>query len=230
MENLRVGLPIFLIIPIIFQGIISVLKPLDREMREEYILYVTATDNIDANPNQQRSERTGAIFVKVTDVNDNHPIITNIGTTPKSVVENSQNNTIVDTILANDADIGANAEVEFSLVSGDTNASDSWFYITTQYNSDIKNNEGVIRTRQSLLGHVGMYYVTVKVQDKGTPTRLSSNMTLLIEIIESNENLNQPQFVVPKGPTATLQIKEVICLNVVLKFLLQLSMKFLYTA
>lgn len=53
-----------------------------------------------------------------------------------------------------------------------------------------------------------MYYVTVKVQDKGTPTRLSSNMTLLIEIIESNENLNQPQFVVPKGPTATLQIKE----------------------
>lgn len=189
-------------------GTISVLKPLDREVREEYILYVTATDNIDANPNQQRSERTGAIFVKVTDVNDNHPIITNIGTTPKSVVENSQNNTIVDTISANDADIGANAEVEFSLVSGDTNASDSWFYITTQYNSDIKNNEGVIRTRQSLLGHVGMYYVTVKVQDKGTPTRLSSNMTLLIEIIESNENLNQPQFVVPKGPTATLQIKE----------------------
>lgn len=187
-------------------------------MREEYILYVTATDNIDANPNQQRSERTGAIFVKVTDVNDNHPIITNIGTTPKSVVENSQNNTIVDTILANDADIGANAEVEFSLVSVDTNASDSWFYITTQYNSDIKNNEGVIRNKQSLLGHVGMYYVTVKVQDKGTPTRLSSNMTFLIEIIESNENLNQPQFVVPKGPTATLQIKEVICLNGVLKF------------
>ncbi|XP_061191904.1 cadherin-23-like isoform X2 [Saccostrea echinata] len=189
-------------------GTITVLKPLDREVRDEYILYVTATDNINGNSNQQRSERTQAIFIKVTDVNDNNPVITNVGNIPKTVVENSQNNTIVEVISASDADIGVNAELEFSLVSGHTNASDSWFYITTRYNNDIKNNEGVIRTRQSLLGHVGMYYLTVKVQDKGSPSRLASNQTFLIEIIESNENLNQPQFVVPKGPIATLQIKE----------------------
>jgi hypothetical protein len=182
---------------------------LDRETREEYILYVTATDNINGNPNQQRSERTGAIFVRVTDVNDNHPVITNVDSIPKTIVENSQNNSIVEVISASDADIGANAELEFSLLPGLTNASDSWFYISTQYNNDIRNNEGVLRTRRSLLGNVGMYFVTVKVEDKGTPARLSSNRSLLIEIIESNENLNQPQFVVPKGPIATLQIKEV---------------------
>lgn len=185
------------------------LKPLDREVKDQYILYVTATDNINGNPNQQRSERTGAIFVRVTDVNDNPPVITNVGTDPKMVVENAQNNTRIEVISATDIDTGANAELEFSLLPGETNASDSWFYITTQYNSDTKNNGGYLYTRQSLLGHVGMYYITVKVQDKGTPTPLSSNRTLLIEIIESNENLNQPQFVVPKGPIATLQIKEV---------------------
>ncbi|XP_078320025.1 cadherin-23-like isoform X2 [Crassostrea virginica] len=189
-------------------GTITVLKPLDREVKDQYILYVTATDNINGNPNQQRSERTGAIFVRVTDVNDNPPVITNVGTDPKMVVENAQNNTRIEVISATDIDTGANAELEFSLLPGETNASDSWFYITTQYNSDTKNNGGYLYTRQSLLGHVGMYYITVKVQDKGTPTPLSSNRTLLIEIIESNENLNQPQFVVPKGPIATLQIKE----------------------
>ena len=183
-------------------------KALDFETRRRYSIYVKATDNIDNSANQ-RSSQTQAITIDIRDVNDNAPTIVNSGDKPKTILENAFVNgqTIIETVSATDPDDGDNGKVDYQLIASGTNASASWFEITTVYNPDKQTNEGIITLKENLLGKVGVYYVTVKATDRGSPVRLSSNKTLLFEVVDVN--LNQPQFVVPQGPQATIQIKEV---------------------
>ncbi|KAK3090257.1 hypothetical protein FSP39_010440 [Pinctada imbricata] len=186
-------------------GRVIVRKRLDFEQTRTYSIYVKATDNPDDDTNQ-RTTQTQAIQINVNDVNDNPPTIVNSGKKPKIILENAQIDTVVETVSATDPDNGDNGTVEYQLVTTDTNASISWFSISTVYNPDKGANEGVIILKENLLSRVGIYYVTVRAIDKGTPFRLSSNRTLLFEVVDVN--LHQPQFVVPRGPQATIQIKE----------------------
>lgn len=176
---------------------------LDFETRKNYIVYVIAKDNENDTENQ-RSQQTDAIEIQILDINDNKPVITNIPATPVKVLENAQNGTEVFRVSSSDPDNGINGTVEYSLTSN-TNTT-GWFFIRTVPNPSINKNEGVIMLKENLLGRVGIVYITVRATDKGT-SPLSSEKQLYFEV--EDVNLHQPQFVVPKGPKATIQIEEV---------------------
>ncbi|KAK9539440.1 hypothetical protein VZT92_004548 [Zoarces viviparus] len=88
---------------------------MDREQREHYQVVIEAKDMAG-----QRGGLTGATVVNITltDVNDNHPHFTQ-SIHQFRVPESSKSGTPVGRILATDRDIGKNAEMSFTIVSGD---------------------------------------------------------------------------------------------------------------
>ena len=85
---------------------IVVTSPLDRETRDSYELYVTASDG-------KNSGKT-LVYVQVTDVNDNNPEFLN-NTYEASVDENSPEGTYVITFSAEDKDTGPGGKFEFAI-------------------------------------------------------------------------------------------------------------------
>ncbi|XP_075934402.1 cadherin-6-like isoform X2 [Anarhichas minor] len=88
---------------------------MDREQREHYQVVIEAKDMAG-----QRGGLTGATVVNITltDVNDNPPRFTQ-SIHQFRVPESSMSGTPVGRILATDRDIGKNAEMSFTIVSGD---------------------------------------------------------------------------------------------------------------
>ena len=56
----------------------------------------------------------------ILDINDNAPVIAGADTVNIDVVEHSPLGSILAVFSATDADVGSNAEIEFSITSGDT--------------------------------------------------------------------------------------------------------------
>jgi len=96
-------------------GSIEIFQPLDRERRDTYMFTVIATDGGDP----QMSAST-PFTLTVTDCNDNDPICPEV----VPVLEIVENSTIpitsLTTFLATDRDIGTNAQVTYTIISGDT--------------------------------------------------------------------------------------------------------------
>lgn len=88
---------------------------MDREQREHYQVVIEAKDMAG-----QRGGLTGAtmVYITLTDVNDNPPCFTQ-SIHQFRVPESSKSGTPVGRILATDRDIGKNAEMSFTIVSGD---------------------------------------------------------------------------------------------------------------
>ncbi|CAC5393753.1 CDH23 [Mytilus coruscus] len=190
-----------------FTGEITVDCNLDYETRKEYSIYVVARDNVN-DPTNQKSTQTGQIMIRVLDVNDNAPDLKSITSDQIRIYENAPDGSTVTNIFATDPDNGENGTVDYSLTS-DTNATVQ-FTVDTIFNSDRNQNEGVIKLKGSLLGQVGIIYVTVKATDRGSPKK-SSEKKMYFEIFDVN--LHQPVFIVPQGPQATISIEEQQDLN-----------------
>lgn len=91
-------------------GVVSTRGTLDRETNDLYTLVVTATDN--ASPQSERKSATATVIVKVLDDNDNYPQFSERSYTVQ--VSESQwgdENNVVATIKATDADQGNNAAI-----------------------------------------------------------------------------------------------------------------------
>ena len=94
-------------------GVISALPGLDRETKDTYYLSITAKDG--GTP-----PLTGLCGVRVfiSDTNDNKPVFSpTLYLT--SISEATPPGTDVIPVHASDADVGVNAEIEFSIVGGD---------------------------------------------------------------------------------------------------------------
>ncbi|KAG9342808.1 hypothetical protein JZ751_015680, partial [Albula glossodonta] len=133
--------------------IYTVLRSLDREVEDLYLVVVEAQDGGGLSG-------TGTATIMVSDINDHPPVFTQKLYTA-SMTENLDVNSEVLVVSAMDGDEGENAAVTFSIVGGDE---DRKFFIET----DKANQEGTIRLKKKIdfeKPHERTFNLTVKVED-----------------------------------------------------------------
>ncbi|XP_015435266.1 PREDICTED: cadherin-related tumor suppressor [Dufourea novaeangliae] len=153
-------------------GQISLTKELDRETSDEYVLTVVAHD---AGLETRLSSST-TVHVEVLDENDNQPLFVD-NESRISVLETTPTNTELLKFKATDNDLGPNSELAFGISAG--NRRDT-FYIDPL--------TGTLYLRKPLdYEELERYTLNVTCSDGGHP-RLSSVTTLIVEVIDANDN------------------------------------------
>uniref|UniRef100_A0A1I8H1R9 Protocadherin Fat 4 n=1 Tax=Macrostomum lignano TaxID=282301 RepID=A0A1I8H1R9_9PLAT len=156
-------------------GNIKTSASLDREAKGVYQFYLTAVDN--GSP----SKNTGSCLLNITilDRNDNAPVFGGLPITAW-VSEDAPGGTVFHTLSVTDADIGINAELEFSIVH------------FTPANSFTMSNAGQLSLFSGGLldreTHPS-YNITVLVADRGTADGVqTATTTVSINIGDVNDN------------------------------------------
>ncbi|XP_018320915.1 protein dachsous [Agrilus planipennis] len=133
-----------------FSGKLVLKKPLDYEVRQEYILKITASD-VD-----HTAETT--LTIRITDVNDNAPKF--LQDTYNAILPDSQSSDLIEilTINATDIDSGENARVKYTL-------------LTPISGFSISEMDGILKVNQSnvSLSELNDYQITVIATDTGKP-------------------------------------------------------------
>ncbi|KAJ8383464.1 hypothetical protein AAFF_G00220600 [Aldrovandia affinis] len=153
-------------------GVVSLQRPLDREVQAVYTLRARATDR--GAP--QRLSSACAVVVSVLDINDNPPVFEHreyVATVAEDVAPGSQ----VLRVFAASRDIEANAEIAYAIVSGNEHG---MFSVNPQ-TGDIF----VVESLDYETSHE--YYLTVEATDGGTPS-LSDMATVNINLTDVNDN------------------------------------------
>jgi hypothetical protein len=152
-------------------GEITLLKSLDREIKDRYVLTIEARG--------YNGNGVAQLIVMVTDENDNYPAF---DTTSYQIAVSEEINpdTVILQIGATDKDLGSNADLEYSIVSD-----------SPKFHIDSKTGELKVRSldHEATQRHV----VLISVADKGDqPLRSKKNAT--VDVIVQDENDNCPRF------------------------------------
>ncbi|XP_051716854.1 protocadherin-18b isoform X1 [Ctenopharyngodon idella] len=150
---------------------------LDREKRSEYSLTVIAEDR--GSPSLSTIKH---FTVQVQDENDNPPRF------EKSRYEifKSENNSpgaYLTSVVATDPDLGSNGQVTYSIVESQVQGSSISTYVTID-----PSNGAVYALRSFDREEVGRLSFTVQARDGGGPASLSSNATVLLTVLDENDN------------------------------------------
>ncbi|XP_066585244.1 cadherin-related tumor suppressor [Prorops nasuta] len=153
-------------------GQISLVKELDRETTDSYLLTVVAHDA----GLETRLSSSATVHIEVLDENDNTPNF--LTDTPRiSVLETTGANTELLRFQATDNDLGQNSELTFAISAG--NRRDT-FYMDPL--------TGSLYLRKSLdYEELDKYTLNITCSDGGHP-RLSSVTVLTVEVIDTNDN------------------------------------------
>lgn len=158
-------------------GLIAVNKPLDFEMKELHELVVVAKDN-----GMQPLETTAFVSIRVTDVNDNQPIINVIflsdDATPK-ISESAQPGEFVARISVNDPD----SKTEYSNVNVTLNGGEGHFGLTTRDNIIYLVIISLPLDREIQPN----YTLNVIATDTGNPP-LHASKTIYLRVTDINDN------------------------------------------
>jgi hypothetical protein len=152
----------------------------DRETRDSYQFTVTVTD-----AGSPALTDTKQVFVRIEDVNDNHPTFTDPSgpLVTYTVNENTPVGTSVGTLRASDIDLGVNAQVRFA-------------GIFTENILAINPNSGVITVAKQFDYEFEQYDELFAIaEDMGTP-KLQSMLNTRSNT--NNINDNRPYFPVPE--------------------------------
>ncbi|XP_076844234.1 protocadherin Fat 4 isoform X2 [Brachyhypopomus gauderio] len=158
----------FLLNPV--TGVFNLTQPLDYETQQYYVLTVRAADG----GGQASSVR---VYFNILDVNDNEPTF-NATVYSTSVLENLSPGSAVLTVVASDADDGPNAQLAYSIASGDPQEQ---FSITAT---------GVLQTRKVLDREARSFYnLIVTVSDLAPPpaARFTSSAQVSIILLDVND-------------------------------------------
>lgn len=162
-------------------GLITVNKPLDFETKELHELVVVAKDN-----GLQPLETTAFVSIRVTDVNDNQPIINVIflseDATPK-ISESAQPGEFVARISVNDPD----SKTEYSNVTVTLDGGDDHFGLTKRDNINYLVIESLPLDREVQPN----YTLNIIATDTGTPP-LHASKTIYLRVTDINDNA--PEF------------------------------------
>ena len=187
-------------------GAIYTTEALDREQIRE-ICSTNENSKVRAvsclEGNAGKSGFNTAINIDITDVNDNNPqfthtLSTNLSTFTIEVNERDQlNNELFcsDQLIAKDKDGGENGTVSYSVVSSPAD-----FRVYTLDNNNqlcVANLIKLDRETNSTISFV------IKAEDMGTPMNLSSELTVVLNLTDINDN--SPMFV---DPLLTLPVLE----------------------
>ncbi|XP_069780628.1 protocadherin Fat 1a isoform X4 [Narcine bancroftii] len=150
-------------------GELKTLAPLDREQQAVYNLFVKANDG-------GGRFCQADIVIALEDVNDNAPVFSSDQYTV-SVFENTANKTLLTRIQATDPDAGLNRKVLYSLAD----SADDHF--------SIDELSGIISLEKLLDRELqASYSLTVKATDQGALRKLSSVCTVLVSVLDINDN------------------------------------------
>lgn len=169
-------------------GILSISAPLDREKQDLYELRIRATDGgeralTDGEFHSLSSE--ALLQIKIDDFNDNAPQF-HLADYSVRVREDIPIGTVVVTVTANDLDIGNNGEILYTFAETGSDGGEAYFKIDKQ--------TGSIRTAKQLdFEERQIHSLIISAIDKGIPT-MSSSASLIVEVIDVNENRFAPQF------------------------------------
>ncbi|NXQ40620.1 PCDG7 protein, partial [Catharus fuscescens] len=164
-------------------------RELDREQVSEYNVTVRAADG--GSPALQSS---AVLCLRVLDVNDNAPVFAEERYSAR-VAENNAAGALVLTVRATDADWGQNARVRYRLGEGRVRGAPLSSYVSVQAET------GALYALRSLdYEQVRELRLWVCAEDGGAPA-LSSNVSVLVQIVDENDNA--PQVLYP-APAAAL--------------------------
>ncbi len=170
----------FIIGPV--DGNLRVWGPLDRETTLNYTLVVHATDK--GTPSQSSSME---ILVQIADDNDNDPVF-DPSTYHASLIEGSPLGLEFLQVFASDIDVGENAEIKYSIYSGNFGN-----------NFAIDASTGILSVAKDLDREIyDMYSLTVRAQDMGAGLHYSDAL-VTINILDINDNA--PEFDAIYAPT-----------------------------
>ncbi|MCL4139039.1 UNVERIFIED_CONTAM: hypothetical protein GTU68_050192, partial [Idotea baltica] len=159
-------------------GVLFTNLNLDADSQETYSLTVAATSSGMFRANHQNSAK---VIVKVIDANDYTPMI--VAPQGTVTVEEHQNQgSWVTQVRAQDYDSGENKRVSYSLANAD------------EVPFIIDHFSGEIRTSETLDYETGkrVWKLKVRASDWGTPFRRQSEKTIVVRVIDINDN--RPQF------------------------------------
>lgn len=152
-------------------GIVTLMKPLDREQKALYNLTVKASDQGTPSLSSITS-----LLVNVQDINDSPPIFTSNHYAAK-ISESESIGTSIIKLLATSNDIGINAEISYAIIGGNDHKKFA-----------IDKETGIVSLADSVdFERSKDYFLTVQGTDGGTPP-LSSLATLNISITDFNDN------------------------------------------
>ncbi|XP_077071073.1 neural-cadherin [Siphateles boraxobius] len=152
--------------------IYTVLRSLDREVVDRYLVVVEACDGGGLSG-------TGTATIVVSDVNDHPPVFTQ-RVYMSSMPENMDINSEVVVVAATDGDEGENSVMTFSIIGGDE---DRKFFIET----DKVNHRGIVRLKKKIdfeKPHERTFNLTVKVEDAD----FFSLAYCIIQVEDSNDH------------------------------------------
>uniref|UniRef100_A0A670J3V0 Cadherin domain-containing protein n=1 Tax=Podarcis muralis TaxID=64176 RepID=A0A670J3V0_PODMU len=159
---------IFYIHPIMGDITVKRAEFLDYEVRKKVHFAVLAGNGL--------TSAVCGVTVFIQDVNDNAPRFEQ-NYFKTSVWEGQVYNTYIMQIYATDDDAGLNGEIEYSILSGNTNEA---FLIDSA--------QGIISTNAILdREDIPSYRLVVQAADRGTP-RLSATSTIEIQVVDINDN------------------------------------------
>ena len=163
-------------------GIITTKVMFDREMNSSFELTVIATDSGSPPLSSNIS-----LPVSISDQNDNRPIFPKDNYTI-AVLEGVATGTVIQTVVAEDADAGSNAEITYILM-GDNSAH---FVLIAQDDGDgVAIQVAQIPNREQ----IPVYDLSIEAFDGGSPAALSSMVSLTIMVLDENDN--PPMFLAP---------------------------------
>ncbi|XDV14791.1 hypothetical protein PO909_014979 [Leuciscus waleckii] len=160
-------------------GIITVKKPLDREVQPSFVLKIAARDQAADEP-----QLVSTVLLKITleDVNDNPPKFIPPNYQVR-VREDLPIGTVIMWLEAHDPDVGPSSQVRYSLIDN----GDGKF--------EVDKLSGAVRIVQNLdYEKKQVYSLTARAKDKGKPISLSSSCQIEVEVVDVNENLYRPLF------------------------------------
>lgn len=160
-------------------GSVYVSSQLDRESVSDFTLKIQARDKAERG-NQMFSETTLRVYLE--DINDCAPMFI-----PRSyscrVLEDIPIGAVIAWLQTQDPDIGSGGWVRYSL-SNDFNGT-----------FKIHAESGAIKVAKDLDYEKQQFYnLSVVAEDLGFPVKLRSESYLEVEVIDVNENLNEPYF------------------------------------
>ncbi|XP_021563258.1 protocadherin Fat 4, partial [Carlito syrichta] len=159
------------------RGTIYTNAEIDREFANLFELTVKANDQ--AVPIETRRHALKNVTILVTDLNDNVPMFISqnaLAADPSAVI-----GSVLTTIMAADPDEGANGEVEYAIVNGDTAT-----FVVDRYSGDL-------RVASALVPSQLIYNLIVSATDLG-PERRKSTTELTVIL----QGLDGPVFTQPK--------------------------------
>ncbi|KAM9230327.1 cadherin EGF LAG seven-pass G-type receptor 1 isoform 1-T1 [Dugong dugon] len=170
-------------------GVVRTRAPVDREQAAEYQLLVEANDQ-GRNPGPLSA--TATVHITVEDENDNYPQF-NEKRYVVQVPEDVAVNTPVLRVQATDQDLGQNAAIHYSIISGNLKGQ---FYLHSLSGSlDVINPLDFEAIRE--------YTLRIKAQDGGRPPLINSSGLVAVQVLDVNDNA--PIFVSSPFQAAVLE-------------------------